>query len=76
MQRPRDKYTRAVSRQRLSKNIPAATDTHATIEVLLETVFSTRSVQRGYKEDNCWRQDESSRKRGRPPKDKTVTVKQ
>jgi hypothetical protein len=37
--------------ERLGKNVPAATDTHATIEVLLKTVFSTRSVQRGYKDD-------------------------
>jgi hypothetical protein len=28
-------------------------DTRATIEVILETAFSTRSVQTGYKEDNC-----------------------
>jgi hypothetical protein len=28
------------------------TDMHATIKVLLEPVFSTQSVQRGYKEDN------------------------
>jgi hypothetical protein len=42
---------RAVSRQRLGKHVPAATDTHARIEVLLETVFSTRCVQRAYKED-------------------------
>jgi hypothetical protein len=41
-----------VSRQRLGKHIPAATDTHATIEVLLETVFFTRSEQRSYKKDN------------------------
>jgi hypothetical protein len=41
-----------VSRQRLSKHVPTATDTHATIEVRLETVFSTRSVPRGYKKDN------------------------
>jgi hypothetical protein len=40
------------SRQQLSKQFTAAMDTHATIEVLLETGFSTRSVQRGYKEDN------------------------
>jgi ParB-like chromosome segregation protein Spo0J len=53
------------SRQRLGKHVPAATDTHATIEVLLETVFSTRSMQRGYKEDTAesvlygrlWRED-------------------
>jgi hypothetical protein len=40
----------AVSRQRFGKHVPTATDTHAAIEVLLETVFATRSVQRGYKE--------------------------
>jgi ParB-like chromosome segregation protein Spo0J len=40
-----------VSRQRLGKHVPAAMDTYVTIEVLLETVFSTRSVQRGHKED-------------------------
>jgi hypothetical protein len=40
-----------VCRQRLGKHVPVATDTHATIEVLLETAFSTRSLQRGYKED-------------------------
>jgi hypothetical protein len=38
---------KAVSRQRLGKHVPAATDTYATIEVLSETVFSTRSVQKG-----------------------------
>jgi hypothetical protein len=31
------KYARAVSRQRLGKHIPEVTDTHATIEALLET---------------------------------------
>jgi hypothetical protein len=41
-----------LSRQRLGKHVPAATDTHATIEVLLETAFSIRSVQTGYKEVN------------------------
>jgi hypothetical protein len=39
---------KAVSWQRLGEHIPVATDTHATIEILLETVFSTRSVQRSY----------------------------
>jgi hypothetical protein len=43
---------RAVSRQRLGKHVPAATDRHATIEVLLEMGFSTRLVPRGYKEAN------------------------
>jgi hypothetical protein len=32
---------RGVSRQQLSEHIPAAMDTHAKIEVLLEIVFST-----------------------------------
>jgi hypothetical protein len=41
---------RAVSRTSLGKHVPAAMDTHATIVVLLETVFSTWFVQRGYKE--------------------------
>jgi hypothetical protein len=41
--------TTFVSRQRLGKHVTAATDTHATIEVLLETVVSTLSVQRVYK---------------------------
>jgi hypothetical protein len=44
--------TKFVSRQWLGKYVPAATDTQETIEVLLETVFSTRPVQGGYKEDN------------------------
>jgi hypothetical protein len=43
---------RAVSRQRLGKHVPAATDTHAITEVLLEVVFSIRYVQRGSKEAN------------------------
>jgi DNA-binding Lrp family transcriptional regulator len=45
------KYSRDVSRQRLGKHVPAVTDTRATIEVLLEIMFYTWSVQRGYKED-------------------------
>jgi hypothetical protein len=44
--------TTFVSRQWLGKHVAAATDMHSIIEVLLETVFSTRSVQRVYKEDN------------------------
>jgi hypothetical protein len=44
--------TTFVSRQWVSKHVPVATDTHATIEALLETVFSTWSVQMGYMEDN------------------------
>jgi hypothetical protein len=45
-----DKHT--VSRQRIGKHVPAATNTHTTIVLLLETVFYTRSVQSGYKEEN------------------------
>jgi hypothetical protein len=41
-----------LSRQRIGKYVPAATNTHTTIELLLETVFYTWSVQSGYKEDN------------------------
>jgi hypothetical protein len=36
----------AVLRQQIGKHVPpAATNTHATIELLLETVFSTRSCK-------------------------------
>jgi hypothetical protein len=38
--------------QRLGEHVPAATDMYATIEVVLGTVLSTRSVQRGCKEDS------------------------
>jgi hypothetical protein len=41
-----------VSRQRIGKHIPAASNTNTTIELLLEMAFSTQSVQSGYKEDN------------------------
>jgi hypothetical protein len=50
--------TTFVSRQRLGKHVPAVTDKHVTIEVLLETVFCARSVKSGYKKDNwgtVWR---------------------
>jgi hypothetical protein len=32
--------------------VPTAMNTHITIKLLLETVFSTWSVHSGYKEDN------------------------
>jgi hypothetical protein len=38
--------------QRLGKHVPAAMDMQATINVTLETMLSTLSVQWGYKEDN------------------------
>jgi hypothetical protein len=41
-----------ISKQWISKHIPVVTNMHATIELLLETVFSTWSMQRGYKEDS------------------------
>jgi hypothetical protein len=44
--------TTFVSRQRLGKHVHGATDTHATVEVPLETVFSARYMQRGNKEDS------------------------
>jgi hypothetical protein len=43
----------AVSRQRLGKHVPMATNTHITIELVLEMVFCTRSLQSVYKEDSC-----------------------
>jgi hypothetical protein len=57
MQRPRNRrinkgVMEPVSRQWIGKHVPAATNTHATIELLLETVFPTWSVQMGYKEYN------------------------
>jgi hypothetical protein len=39
-------------RQQIGKHIPLAMNTHTTVELLLDTVFSTQSVQRGYEEDN------------------------
>jgi hypothetical protein len=41
-----------VSRQWLGKHVPATTDPRATIEVLLETVFSAWIMQSDYKEGN------------------------
>jgi hypothetical protein len=40
-----------VSRKLIGKHVPAATNTN-NIELLLETVFSTWSLQSGYKEDS------------------------
>jgi hypothetical protein len=42
-----------VSRRWIGKHVPAATNTNTILELLLETVFSTRSVQWGYKEDRA-----------------------
>jgi hypothetical protein len=50
-----------VSRQRLGKHVPAATDTHLTIDVLLEMVFSIRSVRMSYKKDKWGNQVSSVR---------------
>jgi hypothetical protein len=44
--------TMFVSWQRLGKHVPMATDMLATIEVLLEMVFSAESMHGCYKEDN------------------------
>jgi hypothetical protein len=54
--------TTSLSMQRLCKHVPAETDTNATIEVLLEVVFSNRSLQRGYKGDNWGNRASSVRK--------------
>jgi hypothetical protein len=44
-------YTRDVSRQRLGKHFPAATNRRATIDVLLERSVSMWSVPRSYLEE-------------------------
>jgi hypothetical protein len=41
-----------LSRQWIGKHFPAAKNKYTTIELLLETMFSTRFVQGGYKEYN------------------------
>jgi hypothetical protein len=41
----------SIARQRLGKQVSAATDTQATIEELLGTIFSLLPVQSGYKEE-------------------------
>jgi hypothetical protein len=38
-----------IARKRLGKHVLAATNTQATMEVLLGAMFSTRSVKSGYK---------------------------
>jgi hypothetical protein len=43
-----------------NNHVPMTTNPHATIEELLETAFSTRSVPRCYKKDN-WSKLSSSR---------------
>jgi hypothetical protein len=42
-------YPTIVTTQRLSKNVTAATNTHATIEELLKSSFSMRSVSHQWK---------------------------
>jgi hypothetical protein len=41
----------SIARQRLGKQVPAATDTQAAIEEFLGKTFSLQSVQSGYKEE-------------------------
>jgi hypothetical protein len=45
--------TTFVSRQRPGEHVATTTDLRATIEVLLETVLFTQSVESCYKEVNC-----------------------
>jgi hypothetical protein len=61
MQRTRDKHIRAISKQCLGKHVPATTNRRATIEILLEKVYHTRSVPKAYKEDNWGNQYSSVR---------------
>jgi hypothetical protein len=44
-----DSKETSTTKQRLGKHVPAAMNTKETIEVLLETIFSIRSMQSGYK---------------------------
>jgi hypothetical protein len=44
--------TKAAAMQLHGKHVAGATNTHSIIELMLETVFSTWSVQSGHKEDN------------------------
>jgi hypothetical protein len=46
-----DPAVTSIARQRLGKQVSVATDTQATTEELLETMFSIRSMQCGYKEE-------------------------
>jgi hypothetical protein len=64
---------RAVSRQRLGKDVPAATDIHTTIEVLLETVFSIWSVLRCLKQEYCSRKG-AAVKRVLEPRSKVLAI--
>jgi hypothetical protein len=41
-----------VYRHWIGKHILAAMNMHTTIELMLETVFSTQSIKSGHKEDN------------------------
>jgi hypothetical protein len=41
----------SIARQRLNKQVSAATDTQATTDESLGTMFSIQSVQSGYKEE-------------------------
>jgi hypothetical protein len=43
-----------IARQRLRKQVSAATNTQITVEKLLGTMFSVRSVQSGYKKEFSW----------------------
>jgi hypothetical protein len=44
----------SIARQRISKQVSAATDTQTTIEELLGKMCSIRSAQSGYKEEFSW----------------------
>jgi hypothetical protein len=63
--------TTFVSRQRLGKHLPAARDTHAKIDVLLETGSSTQSEQRGYNEGKWGNRISFVKEVGREPPEDT-----
>jgi hypothetical protein len=57
MQWSRDKpinnsVMKTISRLQLGKHVPAAMNSHATVELLLETAFYTRLVKSGYNQDH------------------------
>jgi hypothetical protein len=53
----------SITRQRLGKQVSSVKDTQATIEEMLETMFSIRSVQSGYKQEFSWEWSVHIRKR-------------
>jgi hypothetical protein len=53
-QRNKQRCLQPVSRQRISKDVPATKNTHTTVELFLETVLSIRSVHKGVIRKTIW----------------------